>query len=189
MMLSFSVSLIWLLAMLAAAAHVQAHRGTLAEGLRPALAFALTLTAAIWLAPQPNWVGVLVGLTAMWRLISGPSARRGGWLGGVCAGLAAALQVGGGVPLWIAGLIAGGALLAACLLSSRRMPAEPLLILSALAAPVVGLAGDLVYGWHSAAMLNKGLSVAEAGMPPLWAIGIVALALAAGIIRGLWARR
>jgi len=191
MMLSFSVSLIWLLAMLAAAAFVHdSGRGAIGV-LRMALAFPVTLAVALWLSPQPNWVGVLIGVMAIWRLIAGPFGRVGGLLGGVCAGLAAALQVAGGVPLWIAAALAAGALALVAWLprgsANRDLPREMMVVI-ALAVPLAGLAGDLVYGWHSAAVLNRGAS-APSVPPPAWAIAIAALALVAGAIRGIWIKR
>jgi len=192
MMLSFSVSFIWLLAMLASAAFVHDSKHGAAGVFRMALAFPATLAVALWLSPQPNWVGVLVGVIASWRLISGPFGRAGGLFGGVCAGLAAALQVAGGVPLWIAAALAVGALALVAWLprasASRDLPREMMVVVAALAVPLFGLAADLVYGWHSAAVLNRGASVGGI-MPPVWAIAIVVLAIVAGAIRGIWARR
>lgn len=192
MMLSFAVSLIWLLAMLAAAVFVHDAARSWRAMLAAALAFLVTLTVSLWLSPQPNWVGVLVGLVAIWRLVSGPFSRAGGALGGVCAGLAAALQVAGGLPLGIAGCLAAGGLAIAAILprrpAGRDMTRELMVIVVALAVPVIGLAADLVYGWHSAAVLNQGVAVASAA-PPGWAMAIVAVALVAGLIRGIWARR
>ncbi|HWJ69207.1 MAG TPA: hypothetical protein VNS79_04060 [Sphingobium sp.] len=191
-MLSFAVSLMWLLAMLAAAALVHDAARSARALLPMGLAFLVTSAVALWFSPQPNWVGVLIGIIAIWRLVGGPFARVGGLLGGVCAGLAAALQVAGGVPLGVAGGLAAGALVIAAALprapAGRDMTREIMVIVAALAIPVIGLAADLVYGWHSAAVLNRGAAVATTS-PPLWAIGIVALALVAGLIRGLWARR
>jgi len=192
MMLSFSVSLIWLLAMLAAAALVHDAARSARTMLPMGLAFFAILAVALWFSPQPNWVGVLIGVIAIWRLVSGSFPRAGGLLGGVCAGLAAALQVAGGVPLGIAGGLAAGALAIAAALprapAGRDMTREIMVIVAALAVPVIGLAADLVYGWHSAAVLNHGVAVTSAS-PPGWAIGIVTLALVAGLIKGLWARR
>lgn len=192
-MLSLSVSLIWLLALLAASAHVQhGERGMIAL-LAMVPAFALAFVGGIYLSAQPNWVGVLVGLTAMWQLIDGPLQRAGNLLGAGCAGLAAALQVAGGVPVWLAAALGASALIFAAL-ALKRGPArarvrDAVLIATALAAPIVGLAGDLVYGWHSAAVLNRG-AVAEMGVStPPWAVAVVVLALLGGALRGIWKKR
>ncbi len=192
MMLSFSVSLMWLLAMLAAAALVHDSARSMRALLPMGLAFIAVLAVALWLSPQPNWVGVLICIIAIWRIVGGAFPRAGGLLGGVCAGLASALQVAGGVPLGLAGGLAAGALAIAAALprapDGRDMTREIMVIVAALAIPLIGLAADLVYGWHSAAVLNRGVAVASAS-PPGWAIGIVVLALVAGLIKGLWARR
>lgn len=192
MMLSFSVSLMWLLAMLAAAALAHDAPRSARAMLPMGLAFLAVLAVALRFSPQPNWVGVLIGIITIWRLVGGSFPRAGGLLAGMCAGLAAALQVAGGVPLWIAGGLAAGALAIAAALprmrARRDMTREILVVVAALATPVIGLAADLVYGWHSAAVLNRGAVVATTS-PPAWAIGIVALALVAGLIRGIWARR
>lgn len=192
-MLSLSISLIWLLALLAASAHVQQGGKTVGRLVQGALAFALVLVAALFLSPQPNWIGVLVGVTAMWQLIGGPLTRMSAVLGGACAGLAAALQIAAGLSFWIAVPLAAGALLAAGTVLARSTARNGLrdmvLIVTALATPALGLAGDLVYGWHSAAVLNGG-AVAQHDMPtPAWAVVIVALALLAGALRGIWKRR
>ncbi len=193
MMLSLSISLIWLLALLAASAHVQQGEKDVAELVQGGLVFALVLAGALFLSPQPNWIGVLVGLTAMWQLIGGPLPRMSAVLGAVCAGLAAALQVAAGLSFWIAvplaagALVAGGAVLARS--TARNGLRDMVFIVTALATPAIGLAGDLVYGWHSAAVLNRGV-VAQHDVPtPAWAVVIVALALLAGALRGIWKQR
>jgi hypothetical protein len=192
MMLSLSVSLIWLLALLAASAHVQRGSRGATRLLTLALGFGATLLLARFLSPQPNWVGVIVGVTAMWQLIGGPLPRIGNLLGAVCAGLAASLQVAGGVPLWLAGPLAAAALFGAALLlrpgSARSGVTDVVLIVVALAAPVVGLAGDLVYGWQSASVLGGMTLPSVKVSTPGWAIGIVVLALLAGALRGIWKR-
>lgn len=193
MMLSIAVSLIWLLALLAASTHVQPGSRKPAALLAMAVVFALALPLALRLSPQPNWIGVLIGLTAMWQLVGGPLRRAGNLLGAVCAALAAALQIAGGVPLWLAASLAGAGLIVALVAVPRQAKQggvrDMLLIAVALGAPAIGLAADLVYGWHSAAMLNLG-AVARADVAtPAWAIAIVVLALLGGALRGIWKRR
>jgi len=193
MMLSLSVSLIWLLALLAAGAHVQLGRKSAAALGGMMVVFAAVLMVGVWLSPQPNWIGVLVGLTAMWQLIGGPFDRAGNFLGAVCAALAAALQISGGVPVWLAAPLAAAALLAAAFALNGRPVGggfrDIVLIGTALAAPVIGLAGDIVYGWQSAGALNR----SETAMPdvsmPVWTISIVALALLGGVLRGIWKKQ
>jgi len=192
-MLSLSVSLIWLLALLAASAHIRQGTMGLRTVLAMALVFALVLALALRLAPQPNWIGVLVGLSAMWSLIGGPLPRAGAMLGAACAALAAALQVAAGLTVWIAAPLAALALVAALLLLGRPVARTGLrdvvLVVTALGAPAIGLAGDLVYGWHSAAVLNRGAVAQHDIATPAWAVVIVALALLAGALRGLWKHR
>ena len=81
------------------------------------VAFAAVLAGALQLGPQPNWIGVLVSLAASWRLIAGPLPRVGALIAGACAGLAAALQIGGGIAIWPAAAVTGGALAIAFLLA------------------------------------------------------------------------
>jgi hypothetical protein len=191
---ALSVSLIWLLAMLAAAAHMAPARLAPAELARAVIAFALIFWVVPYLSPQPNWVGVLVGVAAFWRLIAGPMPRIGPVLAGSCAALAAALQVAGGIPYWLAAALGFAALLVAGLVLGRvpiRRIAfrEHVLIVSALGAPTIGLAGDVAYGWHSAAVLNRAAAPLASVSPPIWAIIILVLAVVAGAVRGLWIRR
>lgn len=193
MLLSFSVSLIWLLAMLAGAAALQDCRRGPGTLLAAALAFAATLAMAHYVNPQPNWIGVIVGLLASWRLIAGPLPRAGAWIAGTCAGLAAALQIAGGVSLLLAAGVTGAALCAAFLFarpaSGNGAMRGAALVAAALGAPVVGLAGDLLFGWRSATMLAQDTAPAAAPQPPVWAIAIVVLALAAGLLKGMWIKR
>lgn len=191
-MISLSVSLLWLLAMLGAASHLRDSDRTMRSVAAVGAAFVVTMPLAYWLSPQPNWIAVLVGIAAVWRLISGPSPRIGTALAGVSAALGATLAMAGGVPAWQAAVLTAVALAAAFVLRGARGTAggrhELLLVVVALATPVVGLAGDLVFGWHSATMLSQG---AELKFEPLpgWTIGIVGTALLAGLVRGLWIRR
>ncbi len=191
---ALAVSLIWLLAMLAAAAHMAPARLAPAELARAVAAYVLTFWAAPLLSPQPNWVGVLIGVAAFWRLIAGPMPRTGPIVAGACAALAAALQVAGGIPYWPAAALGFVALLGAGLMLGR-VPGkriafrEHVLIASALGAPAIGLAGDVAYGWQSATVLNRAAEPLATLAPPVWAIIILALAIIAGAVRGLWIRR
>jgi len=190
-MLSLSVSLLWLFAMLSAAAHFQDAGRGFAGALGGALTFAIVYPLAIALSPQPNWIGVLIGLAAWWRLITGRLPRMGGVLAGSCAALAAALQTAGGASPWMTVTVAAVALLAAFIYAGAGRSAvarQTMLMVCALGAPIVGLAGDMLYGWQSATMLNRGIAVA-APSPPVWAIIIVGLAIVAGLVRGYWIRR
>lgn len=193
MIVSLSASVLWLLAMLAATVHLQDAGRSPGNGLRAAATFGLILPLASWLSPQPNWVAVLLALAAFWRLIAGPLPRIGGALAGASAGLAAALQIAGGVPWWLAAPVTGLGLACAFAwggsLASSSRPRESVLVAVALAMPPVGLAGDLVFGWQSATMLGRdGVDVA-APAPPTWAIGVIGLALLAGLAKGFWVRR
>ncbi|KPL66892.1 hypothetical protein SZ64_01530 [Erythrobacter sp. SG61-1L] len=193
MLLPLTVSLIWLLAMLAAAVCLQDSGRSLRSAVAAALAFAAVLAVALQFNPQPNWIGVLVGVAAGWRLISGPLPRTGSLVAGACAGLAAALQIGGGVDLLPAAAVTGGALTIAFLLARPGRGNGQLrghaLILAALGAPLAGLIGDLLYGWQSATVLSQDAAQSAAPAPPAWAIAIVGLALGAGLLRGMWIRR
>ncbi|QKS01194.1 hypothetical protein F9288_17335 [Sphingomonas sp. CL5.1] len=191
---ALSVSLIWLLAMLAAAAHMAAARPAPAGPALAVAAYMLLLWPACLVTPQPNWVGVLIGIAAFWRLIAGPMPRAGPLIAGACAALAAALQVAGGLDYRVAGALGLVALLGAGLAPARAPGGrvafrEHVLVVAALAAPAFGLAGDAAYGWRSATMLNRAAGPPHALAPPLWALAILALALAAGVIKGFWIRR
>jgi hypothetical protein len=135
----------------------------------------------------------LIGLGAAVRLIAGPAPQWGSLSAGLCVGLGAALHVAGGVPLWAAAALAAAALAAAIVLrrpggDERNSFRDAALIAATLGAPAVGLAGDLIYGWHSATVLNRG-AVVIAPAIPLWALAIVGAALIGGVIKGIWVRR
>lgn len=193
LMLSFGISLIWLLAMLGAAAYARDADRKFAPGIVTAIAFVFALGAASGLSPQPNWIAVLIGGIAIWRLIAGPSQRAGPAFAGASAGMATALAIAGGVSPWLATALTAGALAAGFAMRGARRSdghrRDALLILVALVVPLIGLAGDIVFGWHSAAMLNREAVAATMPAPPGWAIGIVAVALIAGLVRGAWIRR
>ena len=192
-MISLSVSLIWLLAMLGAAAHLRDSDRTAVNALWVGAIFAVTMLLANWLSPQPNWIGVLIGIAAMWRLIAGPQPRAALAVAGASGGMAGALAMAGGIPAVPAAGVTLAALLAAVLLREKRRASgfrqEALLIPVALAAPLIGLAGDLVFGWHSASMLSGEAGALDAASPPDWAIAIVGAALLAGLVRGIWIKR
>lgn len=192
-MISLSVSMIWLLAMLGAASHLRDSGRNWGNAAFALAIFAGTMAVAGWLSPQPNWVSVLIGVAAVWRLIAGASPKAGLALAGASAGLAAALVAAGGVSVWLSAGLSGGALAAAFALRGAKRPSgtrqEVLLVFIGLATPLIGLAGDLVFGWHSAAMLSREAVELKAAAPPIWAIAIVGAALLAGLVRGLWIRR
>ena len=192
-MLAYAIALIWLLALLAAAVHLRDGGRTLPSALWAAAGFAAAVPCALWLAPQPNWIAVLVTIGAIWRLIAGGGSRSGPLLAGISAGLAAALVATAGIETATAAGLTAAALVAAFALQPGRGKASPrdehLLVAAALSLPVAGLSGDIVYGWQSAAMLGDGGITVAAVEPPEWALAIVVLALVAGLVRGLWARR
>lgn len=194
MLLSLSVSLIWLLAVIAAAIHARDCPRRLAGAFWALGAFIVTLALAMMLSPQPNWIGVLVGVGAFWRLIAGPLPRAGPLLGGASAALAAALAIAGGVSLWLSGPLTLAAFALALGLRGERSAArirelEIVLVVTALGAPALGLASDLVFGWHSATMLKRDAIAVIASAPPAWTLAIVGFAIVAGLLRGIWIRR
>jgi hypothetical protein len=192
-MIAVSVSIIWLLAMLAAAAHLQDSARNARNGLAAAAAFMVIVLPAVWLSPQPNWIGVLLGIGASWRLIVGPLPRFGSALAGASAALAAALQIAGGVSPWLALSVTAAGLAVAFLwrggLVANGSLREVVLVLDAFGLPLAGLTGDLLFGWASASMLNVGAAHPVAPEPPLWALAIVGAAILAGLIRGAWIKR
>ncbi len=193
MMVLLSVSALWLLGMLAAAAHAQDAGRTQANGWRMAIAFVVVAPLAMWLTPQPNWIAVLLALGAFWRLIAGPMGRVGGLLAGASAALVAALQIAGGVAYWLALPVTVFGLALAFAWSGggtqyRRW--EWVLVAVAILLPPVGLANDIIYGWQSATVLNQqAVESAEAVTTPGWAIAIVGAALLVGLVKGIWIRR
>lgn len=192
MMVLLSVSALWLLGMLAAAAHAQDAGRTLANGGRMAVAFIVIVPLALWLTPQPNWIAVLLALGAFWRLIAGPMGRVGGVLSGASAALVAALQIAGGVTYWLALPVTALGLALAFTWSgddSRFRRWEWVLVAVAIVIPPVGLANDIIFGWQSATVLNQQAVETGAVTPPAWAIAIVGAALLAGLVRGIWIRR
>ena len=157
-MLPHAFTLIWVLALIAAAIHLRDGGRTVRSALWAAVGFALALPVALWLAPQPNWIAVLVTIGAIWRLIAGGGSRSGPLLAGISAGLAAALVATAGIETATAVGLTAAALVAAFVLQPGRGIASPrdehLLVAAVLILPVAGLSGDIVYGWQSAAMLG-----------------------------------
>lgn len=187
------VSLLWLLAMLAATAHFGPAERRVAGVASALAAFCVAMGGALLLSPQPNWVGVLIGLAAFWRLIAG-RPRGGAFLAGAGAGLVAALQMAAGLDPWLALTLACVALLAAARAAWTMAPGgaevgEAVLLCVAFAAPAIGLAADIAFGWQSAAVLNQQSAAQALPGAPVWAIAIVLLALVAGVIRGALKRR
>ena len=123
-MLSIAVSLIWLLALIAAAMHLRDGGRTPSSALWAAIGFALIMQCALWLSPQPNWIAVLVAIGAIWRVIADGGPRRGPLLAGASAGLAAALVATAGIAPWIAASLTGAALVAAFALQARSGQGE-----------------------------------------------------------------
>jgi hypothetical protein len=187
---AFLVSLAWLLAMTTAVllADASVRRAT-SLGATAATA-AATMLAASWLSPQPGWICILVAVICFWRVVAGIS-KPARLLSGVCVGLAAALHVGHGVSPWIAGLAAGGVLIAALVLAPPAFAVvRPwTLVTIALAAPAVGLAQAVAAGWRSAEALNQNAAEVASRPVPVWVMVWVGAALVAGALRGLWVRR
>lgn len=191
---TMSVSLIWLFAMLASAAHsapVRRARHALVAGLA---AYFTAFGLALQFAPQPNWIGVVIGVIAIWRLIAGPMPRGGNGLAGATAGLGAALAAAGGLPWQLAAGL-GGLMLVCAVVMQRfltrveAIPREQVLVMTAIGAPLTGLASDLAYGWHSAVTLNHATVEKTANALPEWVLIIIGLALLAGLIRGAWVQK
>jgi phage shock protein PspC (stress-responsive transcriptional regulator) len=191
---SFVVSAVWLLCMLGAAAHAARPVARMTDVLQMAVAFALSFALAVLFTPQPNWISLCVAILAMWRLLQGLSPRTDRVLGGVCAGLAAALHLGSGVPAWLA-IGAPVVILAVAIWMARGFARETgpgreiALVAAALVAPIVGLAPDIAAGWRSAEVLNRAAGAPQVQAIPAWAISFVVLALVAGAARAFWIRR
>jgi hypothetical protein len=188
--MSFLTSLLWLIAMLAAVAHggrdgaidgAVGWRGVawLVAGYVAALAVAQVAGAVSGIA------GVMVGVTAAWRLASGGSRVLDMVFAGMCAGLAAALHVASSVDVWLAAALSLGVLGAGMLLlRGAGRVREAVLMLVAFAGPVVAAAPEVAAGWQSAQVLSQAGEAAVARAIPLWTIGFVALAVLGGALRG-----
>ncbi len=184
------VSIVWFLAMLGAAVLVRDAGRAVATTLWAGIGFVGTFPLALWLSPQPNWIGVLVGVVAMWRVIGGASARFAPILSGSISGLAASLMVAAGAPSTASVAVTVAVLLLASVLRPAAAGGavatrEHVLALIALATPLVGLLADMLFGWQSAAVLNQQEIEINAPSVPAWGLAIVGLALVVGVVRGL----
>jgi len=186
-MTGFFVSLLWLLAMAAAALHLRDGGRSLGNGVRIAGAAVVVLPLALWLSPQPNWIGVLLAGGAILRVITGPLPRAGGLLAGASAALGAALLLASGVSPLIAIPMTAAGIVAAFLLGGRTR--EGALVVVAVLMVPVGLVNDLAYGWRSAMALAGGQAEPAAVAAPSWAMALTITALLAGVMKGLWFKR
>lgn len=183
------ISPLWFLAMLAAVALSGAVRWRPGDMLAVLFAGAAVTGGALWLRAQPGGLGIVIGVIAVWRLVGGPSALADRLMCGACAGLAAALHAGHGVhPALAAGLSL------AVLVAGRALvrPGPTLrgagLALAGFVAPAAGLLPDVVAGWRNAETFNRAVGGPVRPIPT-WALVWLGLALAAGLVRGLWVRR
>ena len=115
--MSFLTSLLWLIAMLAAVAHATRGDARWRDLLWLVGAFVAALGAAQFFGAVTGIAGVVVGVSAAWRLASGGSRTLDLVFAGLCAGLAAALHVASGVDVRMAvalslGVLGVGVLLA-----------------------------------------------------------------------------
>lgn len=191
---SIFVSTVWLLCMVAAVAHGGRKLSGVGAVVQLALGFGLTFGAAIFLSPQPGWIGFLVAVFAGWRLIHKGMAGVDRVLAGVSAALAGALYAGHGLNVWIAAasaaaVLAIGVWIAQSPRSSIARVRDAALAIVALGAVLAGLAPEVATGWRSALILNKTPPPAHVVAIPGWALAFVALALLAGAVRGFWVRR
>lgn len=192
MIVTFAVSALWLLGMLACVAFVQSVPLTRAVIIGAVAGFAVVLPLALFLSPQPNWVSVLLSSAIIWRLIAGPSARTAGLLAGLCAALVAALQIASGVSAALAAPVSFVGLAVAFVWGKGGgggLRWEWVLFACALAIPPLGLINEIIYGWQSAAALKQGATTQNAVATPDWAIALVGASLIAGLVRGLWIKR
>lgn len=193
--LTFLVSLLWLLCMLAAAANLTQQ--TLRSWIEPlwlAGGFALALIVAQWIPAQAEWVGLAVALIAAARLVWPGSDRAGLIAAGVCAGLAAGIYAANGLQIWLAGGICLALLVVAAVLArspqfvSSRLRENVLLVVAWL-APIIAAAPGVVSGWRSAQALNQAAEASLAQGIPVWAFATALLALIGGMVRGFWVRK
>jgi hypothetical protein len=200
-MSSLAISTEWLLAMLAAVALAARPRPRVMDLLPLAAGLPVAFAVLTLLVPQPGAVGLIAAWSAAWRLLLPGSAGVDRALAGVCAGGSAALYAECGLSRWLAVILAAGTLaLAVWVAQSRpggarsgRLPdlsaaRDPVLFLVALSAGAVGLAPDILAGWHSATLLNRAATPAHAAIP-VWAVAFAGVALLTGVLRGVWIRR
>ena len=190
MSLGFVTSAVWLFALLAAVSLCRASWRRPGEIAAVVGSAAVMLLAAWWLKARPEWVGVVVSVVAVWRLVGRPSALADNLMSGVCLGLAGALYLAQGVqPALAGGLTAATFGVALWLASAVKEWRGWGLAFAALAAPVAGLSPALAFGWRSAEVLNRAAAESVVRPSPWWTLMWVGLALAAGVVRGLWVRR
>jgi hypothetical protein len=191
---SIFVSTVWLLCMVAAVAHGARKLSGVGDIAQLVLGFGLTFAAAIFLSPQPGWIGFLAAVFAGWRLIHKGDAGIDRVLGGVSAALGGALYAGYGLNVWIAAASAAMVLAIGVWLAQSQRPStapvrEAALATVALGAVLAGLAPEVATGWRSALILNKTPPPAHVVAIPGWALAFVSVALLAGVVRGFWVRR
>jgi hypothetical protein len=188
------VSIIWLCGMVLAALFMRDSRFSARTMGIGALVYAAALPLSLLLSPQPNWVGVLLLLIALWRVAKGARQTRDVMLAALCAALVSSLQIAGGLSHEVAVIVAvfglicgailprgGGAVASADMATGRIMAA-------ALLAFFAGMASDFLYGWNAALVIMAKDSAPIAALPS-WTVGIIMLALVAGMIRGMMAKR
>jgi hypothetical protein len=191
--MSFVTSLLWLIAMLAAVAH--GSRADVRWRDLPWLigAFAVALGAAQLFGAVTGIAGVVVGVSAAWRLASGGSRVLDMVFAGLCAGFAAALHVASSVDVWVAVVLSLGVLAAGMALAQgpgfAGQAREAVLMLVAFTGPVVAAAPEIAAGWQSAQVLSQAGEAQAASAIPLWTIGFVALAVIGGALRGYYRAR
>jgi hypothetical protein len=190
MSLGFVTSAVWLFALLTGVSLCRASVRRPGEIAAVVGSAAVLLLAAYGLKARPEWVGVVVGVIAVWRLIGRPSPLADNLMSGACLGLAGALYVAQGVqPALAVALTVATFGVALWLASAVKDWRGWGLALAALAAPVAGLLPALAFGWRSAQVLNRAAAESAVRPIPWWTLGWVGLALAAGVVRGLWVRR
>jgi len=188
------ISTLVFLCMLASVAHAAKPVGRWADVVWLAGAFSATFALAVWAGVSPAGAGLVVALTAAWRLVWQGSPQIDLSLAGVCCGVAAGLYASSGVPAWVAGAICLGLTVSAVVLAqdphfrSARV-LDTALLVTAWTAPLLGAAPDITAGWQSARALNQSVEAAAADSIPAWALVFVVLALLAGAARKFWMKR
>jgi hypothetical protein len=189
-MSSFTVSCVWLLTMVVAvvlaARPVEGRR----DLLELAAVYAVAFGALSLYVPPSAGVGFIAGLSAGWYLVRPGGSRLDRVLAGVCAGAAAALYAACGLDRWLALMLGAGVMTFGLLLIPRRDAAarETILYLAGPLAVAIGLAPDVAAGWRSARLLNHTTAPAHV-LVPLWAAGLLGIALMVGIWVGIRGHR
>ncbi len=145
----------------------------------------------MWLMPQPEWIAGLLAIAAMWAVLRPLGHNQSAGFAGLFAGLAASLfsASGAGLPLAIGASIA---LLALAVLVFRKSTtistrgAGWTLACVAGASVVFATVAGVIDGWRSAEALNRTFVEAEAISVPVWAALFAIVAIAAGVLRGVW---